>query len=92
MKLIHMQRLKVALEAFSDMEISNMFNLPMHKREQAIITLDRLIIEQERNIKWLSMPNNKIRTTPEQDASIERMYESQRKDAERFGLPVFTND
>jgi hypothetical protein len=24
--------------------------------------------------------------------SIENMYKSQRKDAERFGLPVFTND
>lgn len=91
-KLINMQRLKSSLESFTDMEISNMFNLPIHKRSSAIVTLNRLITEQEKHITWLESPKRKIVTTPEQDVDIEKMYYRQRKDAEQLGMMPFTMD
>jgi hypothetical protein len=91
-KLINMQRLKSSLESFTDMEISNMFNLPMHKRSSSIVTLDRLIAEQERHINWLINPKKKLVTTPEQDVDIEKMYYRQRKESDLLDMLPFTMD
>lgn len=91
-KLINMQRLKSSLESFTDMEISNMFNIHMHKRSSAIVTLNRLIAEQEKHIIWLINPKKKLVTTPEQDVDIEKMYDLQRKDSGLLGMLPFTMD
>lgn len=91
-KLINMQRLKSSLESFSDIDVASIFHVHMHVRERAIASLDRAIADQERHIKWLEQPKREIKTTPEQDASINEMYKSQQKDAEKLGLPTFTND
>lgn len=90
--IINMQRLKSAIKSFTDMQISRMFNIPLSKRTDAIRTLDRLITEQERYIAWLAEPKAIIRTTPEQDASINAMYEAQLEDAKRLGLLPRIND
>lgn len=91
-KLINMQRLKSSLESFSDIDVASIFHVHMHVRERAIASLDRAIADQERHIKCLEQPKREIKTTPEQDASINEMYKAQRNDAEKAGLPTFTND
>lgn len=91
-KLKDLNRLKSSIEAFTEMEIAMMFNLSMKKRSAAINTLTRLIIEQEKHIVWLHHPRNKLNSTSDQDASIDKMYEAQRADAERLGMLPFTND
>lgn len=91
-KLINLQRLKAGLEAFTDMEIATTWLLPLNARERLIASTARSIADQERHIKWLEQPKREIQTTPEQDASIDAMYQAQRKGAEKLGLPTFTND
>jgi hypothetical protein len=91
-KLRKIERLKDSLMEFTDMEISNMFNISLHKRQDSIHILDRLITQQEKSIKWLLLPKTQLKTTPAQDRSIDQMYEAQRDDAEVLGQLPFVND
>lgn len=91
-KLINLQRMKSALESFTEMDISTIFHMPMASKIRMLVNIEAAINDQERHIKWLESTGNKLNSTPEQDASIEKMYEAQRKDAEALGIMPFVND
>lgn len=91
-KLVRMQRLKGAIELFEDIEISEIFRIPMQKRFDAVVSLNRAISDQKKHIEWLERESAEIRTTPEQDASIDALYVAQRKDAEDLGILTFVGD
>lgn len=48
-----LQHLHIAIEAFSPYEFSQVFNLPIDKRDSALRRLQQAIAEKEAHIHWL---------------------------------------
>lgn len=52
-KLARLQQLHAAIAVFSPYEFSQVFNLPIDKRDLALHRLQRAIEEKEAHIRWL---------------------------------------
>jgi len=52
-KLARLQRLHIAIAVFSGYEFSQVFNLPIDKRDTALRRLQQAIADKEAHIRWL---------------------------------------
>ena len=51
--LSRLKHLRNSFDAFSDYEIAQLFRIPMCKRNEALIAIDRDIAAKQRHIEWL---------------------------------------